>query len=439
MTVRRPHPNLERRFLARRGRIGYSAARHSGTCAVAAGIHDWNAADSWTSEHPVVDAFGRLRARVAEGRLSDTAHLPRRLSQAQRRVLRAGLERMAASEVRGGVDAAARQVLDAMAAPATAAQGTAWRGLAPTLGLAAGALDADQAIAEGRHYLVAQLLAMSPKHWSDPVGAILFSAAHYGLEVALRRKRSKPEPLKTEALLHHLHSAVEEHLIPAMDKSGAHLPEACTLDLGTASMQEGRDLLAADLAVVAGVNVLGRPMYRIVLFQAKNVTATGAADIGRDEGRQLDRLLSTGMGCYLFYPAAAARGSFIPTVRTATAVYREVWDDAFPPAFGRVDAYGDERAPGWDFAAFVSVAMSSARDLTLGRLFFDAESAARALADDRKQPLAAALIAFDRTGSLRLRDFIDATASVGYGDQRFLSCPSERRPVHRHDAPGFPG
>lgn len=407
---------------------------------MAADFHDWDKSDAWQTDHPVIRAFGRLRTTVALGKLAGIASLPARLSPRQRGVLLAALERLYAGGVRPSLAEDTRRGLGAMASTGEVTSlGVGWRQLAPTLGLGAGAFDPDRAAEEGRHHLVAQLLAMSPRYWDDPVQAILFTALQYGLEVALRRGRCKPEPLKTEALLHYIQSAVEHRVIPAMDEAGAGLPETYTLDLGTASMQEGRDLLAADLAVVAGVHVLGRPKYRIVLFQAKNATATGLADVGRNEGRQLDTFLSTGMGWYLFYPAWARKGAFITTVRPATEVFHDVWAHGPAPAFGQVDAYGGARSPGWDFASFVSIAMSSCRDLSLGRLFPDAETAAKALADDRRQPLAADIIAIDRTGRLALRDFIDATASLGYGDGRVSSVPSRRHAAHRCDEAGIPG
>lgn len=407
---------------------------------MAAGFHDWNSSKSWQSDHPVIRAFGRMRATVAQGKLAGASSLPKRLTERQQCVLRAALERLYAGGVRPGLAEDARGGLGVMASSGeVTGKGAGWRRLAPTLGLGAGAFDQDRAGMEGRHYLVAQMLAMSPRYWDDPVQAILFAVIQYGLEVALRRARSKPEPVKTEALLHFIQSAVELRVIPAMDAAKAALPETHTLDIGTASMQEGRDLLAADLAVVAGVHVLGRPMYRIVLFQAKNATATGSADVERNEGRQLDTLLSTGMGWYLFYPAFARSGAFITTVRPATDVFREVWDTRRGPAFRNVDAYGGEHAPGWDFATFVSIALSSESDLSLGRLFPDAETAAKALADDRGRPLAADLIATDRTGRLSLRDFIDATASLGYGGTWLSSLPSKPHAPHRRDEAGTPG
>lgn len=407
---------------------------------MSAGPRDWNASAAWNKEHPVIGAFGRLRATVARGKLAGVASLPRRLTPAQQLVLRKGLERLYAANVRPSLEADVRRALEAMAAP-DGATGTAaaWLRLGPALGVGDDALDPDTAEEEGRGYLVAQTLAMSPRYWDDPVQAILFTAVQYGLEVALRRRRGKPEPLRTEAVVHHMQSAVEHRVVPAMDRARAHLPDTHTLDLGVASMQEGRDLLAADLAVVAGVHVLGRPMYRVVLFQAKTVTTTGRADVGRNEGRQLDAFLSTGMGWYLLYPEHARSGAFIATVRPAVEIFREVWADRSAPAFTAVEACGGEGSPAWDFASFVSIAMSSGSDLSLGRLFPTAEAAAGALSGDRKRPLAADIIAVDRTGRLVLRDFIDATAALGYGNGRTLSVPSRRHAVRRPDEDALPG
>lgn len=410
---------------------------------MAAGLNDWDEPTEWPKGHPIRDAFATLTARVAEGRLLDGASLPLRLDQSQRRVLLSGMERLLDGCTHPSLGPDIGQILRVMATKkASGGARRGWEPLAPTLGLVAGSFDAERAKNEGRQYRLAQIQAMSPLYWLDPVQGILFSTMHYGLELALRRKRRKPEPLKTEALLSNLHVALWDHIIPAMDKAKVRLPATHTLDVGTASMQDHRDLLAADLAIVAGVRILGRPMYRIILFQAKNATVTGRVDASEGGGGQLDKLLSTGMGWYLFYPTYRGKGTFIPTARPAIDVYREVWQGDAPPSFKLPTAYGDEASPAWDFASFVSIAMSSDTDLTLGRLFPDIESAATALTDDGKKPLAADIIAFDRTGSLRLNDFIDATAAIGYKERRALSFPTARdiiaRPDDEDDVPEDP-
>lgn len=66
---------------------------------------------------------------------------------------------------------------------------------------------------------------MPPRRWDDPVQTILFKTLPYGLKAALCRRRCKAEPLKTKVLLHHLQSAVEHRVVPAMDEKGAGLPE----------------------------------------------------------------------------------------------------------------------------------------------------------------------------------------------------------------------
>lgn len=399
---------------------------------MAAGISEWPTMDAWPDKHPILDSFHTLRSRVIDGWRRDEAILPQRLSHSQQKILSVGMARLLAGQVSPSLGTQTELILRMMAGPDLAnATGQGWRDLTATLGLVAGRFATERVKPEGRQFLIAQLLAMSPRYWTDPVQAILFASVHYGLQAALHRKRRKPETSQTEAFLDDLTVAVREHLIPAMDKANVCLPDTHPLDLGTASLQEGRDLCGADLAVVAGVRILGRPMYRIILFQAKKAKVTGKADVGEGEGRQLDTILSTGMGWYLFYPAYGEPGTFVPTARSATDVYRDVWGAARPPGFTQVDAYGGEGSPGWDLASFISIAMSSNETLTLGRLFPDLKSAAKALTDNRKHPLAADIVAFDRTGSLKLHDFIDETAAMGYEERRTHHFPSVRDIVPR--------
>jgi hypothetical protein len=397
---------------------------------------DWAEAASWEGDHPVVDAYGRMRMAVVRGRMAGVSALSDEPTDAQVRVLTASLRNLGSDERTATVLEASRKILYSLAEPGAAAAHP-WRDYARILGLEIGAFEAERAEAEGRHFLLAQALAMSPRRWADPVQGILFTVVQYGLELALRRRLRRPEPLKTEALLHFVQGAMEHKIIGAMDKAGAHLPEERSLDFGTASMQAHRDLLAADLAVVAGIRVHGKPMYRVVLFQAKRASRQGWADLSEGQGRQLDVLLSSGMGWYLFYPDEG--GGFPAVVRPACELFAEVWSGRDGPALRRACTYGPEAHEAWDLATLVSVAMASTTDTTLGRLFPDARLAAAALSSEG-HPLAGEVIAFDATGSLALRDFFDAATTLGYEGRPVVGLPSSRyADVPDREEPSYPG
>lgn len=382
---------------------------------------DWNHAPAWSAEHSVVAAFGRMRLAVLRGREAGVARLPPELSSSQSDLLRSGLDRLGAGERPDMIRRTARSILHDLGTP-LGPRTRQWAEHAKVLGLVPGRFDPALAEEEGRHYLLAQALAMSPKRWADPVHAILYTTLQYALELSLRQKLLRPEPLKTEALLHHLQSALEHRVIAPINRSGAHLPSRRSLDFGTASMQAARDVLAADLAVVVGVRVHGRPVYRVVLFQAKRASAGGRVNLGPGGLRQLDVLLSSGMGWYLLYPSK--RDGFFATVRPAGQLFAEFWSAPRHRGTPRLSAFGSKGREAWDLASFVSMAMTSDSDTSLGRLFPDAASAAAALSDGGRQPLVGDVVAYDTTGSLRLRDFIDELDGRGYRTRRVRTLPT---------------
>ncbi len=385
---------------------------------------DWNRSIAWTSDHPVRAAFSTLRDSVAAVRGSASNCLPSRLSLVQQQVLRANRERILAAAPHPELQVQAANALQRVRRGVLDDAGRTERMFAQMLGLPAADMDLDRVRREGRDFAFLQCLAMRPGYWDDPVRFILFSVFTYAFELAMGRRYGKPEPIRTEALVNFVHSAVEHRIITAMNDARAFLPARHRLDLGTGSMQERHDLLAADLAVIVGVEVCGRPMYRVVLFQAKHLASDGQLNLTVAERGQLDKLLSTGMGWYLFYPKSEEAGRFLGVTMSARDVFQSVWCSPRDRRRAGVDVFGSgTRRPVWDFPSLVGVGMYS-NLLKPGRLFPSAAAVNQALSLDRAKPLVAGLIAADTTKSLQLRDILDAAAASGMTVRQPVSVPS---------------
>ena len=141
------------------------------------------------------------------------------------------------------------------------------------------------------------------------------------------------------------------------------------------------DLLDSDLAIVVGTEICGVPRYRVAIFQAKRMQASRRVDVSYKDGAQLDGILSTGMGFYLFYPPDGTPTAVPPTVKTAVRVFAEARRE-HRDSIGTVAAFD---RTGWDFGTFLGYAMTSSVP-GVGRIFPSAEAAAAALLGLRKRP-----------------------------------------------------
>ncbi|TPL05822.1 hypothetical protein FJ938_14505 [Mesorhizobium sp. B2-4-14] len=205
-----------------------------------------------------------------------------------------------------------------------------------------------------RAYFAYQYAALEPRLWRHPVNGLLYSATQVAIHEVLRRHGHSNEETITERFIEALLSILAYKVAPAMRQSKLAFPEGCHLRLNMASMQGHRDYLGSDLAIVTGAIVHGVPRLRVVLMQAKKERRRGSSDISRTNFKQLDELLATGMGYYLFYPHYSGTG-FLPLVRSAESIFAQSRHSD-----RSVKTCHYEGEVGLDIALFVSVAMSSA-------------------------------------------------------------------------------
>jgi hypothetical protein len=279
------------------------------------------------------------------------------------------------------------------------------------LGLSSGGISAESCCDEGRDFLLVQLAGFFTETWRDPLACLLSVACQVAVHRTLMTSGSKVESEITSELSSHLKGFLAREVVPAFRHSSARFLDGQSLEILTASMQGHRDFLGSDLALVVGVNVLGVPRYRAALLQAKRSEPNFKADVSEGEGAQLDELLSTGMGFYLFYPPAAAGGRFLPVVRSAEGVFRDVRESS---GSGRVpiltNQNGTETAS--ELSTFVSVAMGSRTAIPPGRLFPDARSLTVALSSGRAKPLE--VVVLDQTGRLKVAELASRLADTGF-------------------------
>lgn len=239
---------------------------------------------------------------------------------------------------------------------------------------------------EAAKYLLAQGLALDARHWHGHLDALFFAACQLAVHEAVRSVFGRIEVAYTEAFLRVLTKTVRESVVDPLRGLGPGLPEDLHLQFATASMQEGNDLQGADLAIVVGTLLYGKPMWRVVLLQAKSEKSQGKSEIGYKEGAQLAEILSTGMGAYLFYPKAKYEKIFVPTVRLAEHVFADAYKGLNDPEFGEIDPCGADGSA-WDFASFVALEMRRPRVFGPGRVFPTVEAVADALSLGRERPL----------------------------------------------------
>lgn len=291
----------------------------------------------------------------------------------------------------------------------------------------------------------ADLASIRPNAWDDSVSAILYSTAQATAHHILR-DQTLDEPAVNSSVHETLLTRLRE-LVQAYGTACCCLPPGKRLHAGTAKMERTRDNMGADLAIVVGANVLGVPRFRVVLVQAKHADSRrrAYADVGRNEGGQLDNLLSTGMGYYIFYPRVVPyderRGTrLLPTFRSAPAVFADV--ATAPSGSNRymVSCFGsrDGNVDGWGFAEFIALKMAG-NDPSVGRLFPCAQSAAASLLVNGK-PLVHEVFAADRTGHLSVVEFLDAMKDHGLNDTEDARFPTyeDLEPDHESDTKSSP-
>lgn len=212
----------------------------------------------------------------------------------------------------------------------------------------------------------------------------------------------------------------------------APLPKGVFLDVGTASMQGQKDWLSADLALIVGTNIMGRPMYRVAVLQAKWDSGVGKIDVRHDRGRQLDEIMSTGMGYYISYPKKYDGRSSMMTVLPAENVFGSVWAGVRRPRFV-VNSQFCSGGAAWDFATFVATAMTSETDLKLGRVFRSAKEAADALFEGRGEARVDHVLAVDLTRNLNVHEVILHLENKGLVAGLLDSAPSFVEPTEVKD------
>ncbi|MBB3937374.1 hypothetical protein [Aureimonas phyllosphaerae] len=247
-------------------------------------------------------------------------------------------------------------------------------------------------------YAYAQWQAADPSLWGNPAAGIVHSAVQLGFASELEWAGGKKEPTFTDALVARIGKEAAE-LLDSINMSPTDLPPGMFLHFLTVNMQTSRDELDSDLAIVVGLRIEGRPVYRVCLLQAKWRPDHGGK-IGVRGGRQLTGLRGTGMGFYLFYPASSPekydRFRFASVV-SAEDVFQDVWGLGEPPRFQSVDTLGSPFGNAWDLPTFVSRLldpMVSGAWLTFDTL----DEVKEALRGERVLPLTQRrLVAFDTT------------------------------------------
>lgn len=278
---------------------------------------------------------------------------------------------------------------------------------------------------------MAAVAAMDIRKWQDPVRAILFAAGLHASHDAMRGRRTV-EPNLNQMILDGYRNAFRT-ILDGYRREKACLPPDKFLHAGIASMQEKKDIAGADLALVVGTRVLGIPRYRVALVQAKHEQSgrTRQGYVGHGQGEQLAELLSSGMGFYMFYPAAVEDPSLgretrlLPVVRSAEAVFADTAQSASPRGRYNVRIFSnrDGNVDATDFAQFLSSVMCS-DVLSVGRLFPTVSSVAEALGvPDR--PLAPEIVAVDVTGRLSCHELLERLRGGGYNVDEDFSFPVE--------------
>lgn len=261
-----------------------------------------------------------------------------------------------------------------------------WRMIGQQIGLSK--ILAVKADGEAARYFLAQMLFLEALHWRNPLDCLFFAACQNAVHKALRSEFGGTETQYTQAFLSVLPQIVRDNIVKPFNELTSGLPRRCHLQFATASMQGpgNKDLQGADLAIVVGTLLCRKPVWRVVLLQAKVETSRGKSNVGYKRGAQLAEILSSGTGAYLFYPKPEAKKIFIPTVRLAEEVFADVYDKPGKPKFGNIDTCGADGSA-WDFAAFIALRMRRPTASDPGRVFRSTEAVASALSIGRELPL----------------------------------------------------
>lgn len=290
------------------------------------------------------------------------------------------------------------------------------------------------------------LFAMQAHSWNDPVSAILYAASQAAAHHALRDPELD-EPSVNSSLYETLPARLDD-IVSAYRLADCSLPPRKFLHAGVAKMERNKDHMGADLAMVVGANVLGVPRVRVVLLQAKHADPKqrNRVNVGQNGGRQLDELLSTGMGYYLFYPrpvtdAGGRETRLMPLVRDARGVFADVASTVGKAARFMVGCHGrrDGTVDACDFAQFSALEMAS-DSLVVGRLFPSAETAAEALVVNGK-PLAPEIVVVDRSRHLSVLDFLKTMKGHHMDTSASLPFPTweDLKPTYGEDGRSSPG
>ncbi|QCO02858.1 hypothetical protein [Azospirillum argentinense] len=368
--------------------------------------------EKWSTEHPVRVAFTGTMAEVVNTKLAGVGLLPSVARKKDLDFLAANHRRLLGAMERDKSHARIAEVMDFSSGsryPKFRDECLKIMGIGP---------EAVRAEWSSRGYLVTQFLAMTAGLWKIPSWAMLYSAVQTASHRAFRACQGQGEIETTAELTSQLRSVLGEKFVETLKRENIHLPPGAFLDFGTASMQGWKDRLGSDFALVVGTTVNDIPMYRVVVFQAKWEGSRGSANVSQGDGRQLRDLLATGMGYYVFYPRAVDKKAFVATVRSAESVNSDVHGPSGKPKYDvDVCCARDGGDPAWDFATFVTVAMTSPED-DIGKVFPDADTVAEALSTDRKEPLTARVVFADLTSCLNVRLLAEKLRERGYEEEQ---------------------
>lgn len=366
---------------------------------------DWT---RWSTEHPLKRAFNCAAEDVVEAKRAGIGVLPPGIRKPDLDFLAANQKRL--------VNALEGRKFDARVAQVLGLDSNLKNSNFKKLCLEIMETKPEEADAnwKTRGYLVTQFLAMTAGLWLNPSRAMLYSAIQAASHLTFKTCRGQSENETTVTFTSQLRSLLGDRFIATLNREKIHLPPGSFLEFGTASMQGWKDRLGSDFALVVGTIVEDIPVYRVAVFQAKWERIRGSANVSQGDGSQLHELLTSGMGYYVFYPRAFDDKAFIASVRSAESVNSDVHPPSGRPKFDVDVCCSQNRYDlAWDFATFVTVAMTSPED-SVGRVFKDIDAVADALSKDRKKPLASHILFADLSGHLKVRQLSEKLREIGY-------------------------
>lgn len=366
--------------------------------------------ETWGSDHPLRKAFYNCATQVLNYKIEGVGRFPASLREPDLRFLQENFQRLLGATDTKRAQERISRVMKSYGVPSNLDlrnQCLDIMGIKPD--------QLTEAAWQSRGYLAAQFLWMTAGVWANPSQAMLYTATQTASHRAFRMCQGQGEPETTVELTNNLRSDLGGKFITTLNNEGIRLPPGSFLDFATASMQGWKDRLGSDFALVIGTLVMGRPKYRVAVFQAKWESSRGTANVSQDDGGQLDELLSTGMGYYVFYPKTVYGKAFVGTVRSAEDVFFDVWSASDAPAYD-VDTCcaRDGGKIAWDFPTFVTVAMTASEHDQFGRLFPDAKSVAELLSQGRKRPLASKILITDLTSQLQVAQLAEDLKNGGF-------------------------